>query len=137
MREAELKHGRIMLAFYGYVLVDLGNTWPGAPEVSSLLAHDAAVKNGSMLALLGIIGVFEALAYVAIAEMMSGQTDRAPGDYNFDPLNFKKRRITRKSRSRTAVPPCWPSPASSRNQPSSTVASRTRRQIEWSRTEKM
>ena len=43
MREAELKHGRIcMLAFYGYLTVDFGNTWPGAPKVSSLLAHDAA-----------------------------------------------------------------------------------------------
>ena len=60
MREAELKHGRVcMLAFFGYVAVDGGNTWPGAPAVSSLEAHDAAVKNGSMLFLLGVIGVFE------------------------------------------------------------------------------
>ncbi len=60
MREAELKHGRIcMLAFYGYLTVDFGNTWPGAPKVSSLLAHDAAVKNGSMLFLLGVIGIVE------------------------------------------------------------------------------
>merc|ERR1719327_632580 len=93
MREAELKHGRIcMLAFYGYVAVDLGNTWPGAPQVSSLAAHDESVKNGSMLFLLGLIGVFEALCYPAIAEMLSGETDRAPGDFNFDPLNFKSKK---------------------------------------------
>merc|ERR1719454_1932175 len=91
MREAELKHGRVcMLAFFGYVAVDLGNTWPGAPQVSSLVAHDACVKNGSMLFLLGVIGIFEALAYVAIAEMMSGESDRQPGDFGFDPLNFGK-----------------------------------------------
>tara|TARA_B110001452_G_scaffold240833_1_gene222631 strand:+ start:567 stop:1148 length:582 start_codon:yes stop_codon:yes gene_type:complete len=60
MREAELKHGRVcMLAFFGWVAVDGGNTWPGAPAVSSLAAHDEAVKNGSMLFLLGVIGVFE------------------------------------------------------------------------------
>merc|ERR1719311_2015309 len=91
MREAELKHGRIcMLAFYGYLAVDAGNTWPGAPKVSSLLAHDAAVKNGSMLFLLGVIGIIESLGYVAIYEMLSGESDRAPGDYGFDPLNYKK-----------------------------------------------
>jgi hypothetical protein len=93
MREAELKHGRIcMLAFYGYLTVDFGNTWPGAPKVSSLLAHDAAVKNGSMLFLLGVIGIVESLGYVAIYEMLSGESDRAPGDYGFDPLNYKKQK---------------------------------------------
>merc|ERR1719223_2365992 len=60
LREAELTHGRIcMLAFIGYVTVDLGNTWPGAPKVSSLAAHDAAVQNGSMMALLLTIGLME------------------------------------------------------------------------------
>jgi len=93
MREAELKHGRVcMLAFYGYLAVDLGNTWPGAPKVASLLAHDAAVKNGSMLFLLGLIGILESLSYVAIYEMLSGETDRVPGDYGFDPLNYKKQK---------------------------------------------
>ena len=58
--QAELKHGRIcMLAFVGYITVDMGNTWPSAPHVSSLLAHDAAVKNGNMLGLLLAIGILE------------------------------------------------------------------------------
>jgi len=91
MREAELKHGRIcMLATSGYVAVDLGLRAPGAAGLpGSFLAHDAAVKTGHMLLLLGVIGVFESLSYVAISEMLSGETDRQPGDYGFDPLNYK------------------------------------------------
>mmetsp|Transcript_53427 Transcript_53427/g.88710 ORF Transcript_53427/g.88710 Transcript_53427/m.88710 type:complete len:205 (+) Transcript_53427:34-648(+) len=90
MREAELKHGRIcMLAFVGYVAVDCGIRAPGAPAgISSLAAHDYTVKTGHMLALLFTVGIFEALAYNAISEMMSGETDRAPGDYGFDPLGY-------------------------------------------------
>ena len=82
MREAEIKHGRIcQLACLGYVAVDLGFTVPFAPKVSSLLAHDATVKSGNMLLLLFIIAIPEALSYNAISEMMSGQSDRKPGDY--------------------------------------------------------
>jgi hypothetical protein len=56
--QAELKHGRVcMLAFVGWIAVDLGNTWPGAPKVSSLMAHDEAVNNGNMLALLLAVGL--------------------------------------------------------------------------------
>lgn len=80
-----------MLATSGYVAVDLGLRAPGAAGLpGSFLAHDAAVKTGHMLLLLGVIGVFESLSYVAISEMLSGETDRAPGDYGFDPLNFSK-----------------------------------------------
>lgn len=60
MREAELKHGRIcMLAWVGYVAVDNGFYVPFAPHVSSLAAHDTAVKSGNMLLLLGAVGVIE------------------------------------------------------------------------------
>ena len=62
-------------------------TGPGAPVVSSLEAHDACVKNGTMLLLLFVIGMFESLSYNAIAEMMSGETDREPGDYGI-PYRF-------------------------------------------------
>ena len=41
-----------------------------------------------MLLLLGVVGVFEALSYSAIAEMMTGETDREPGDYNLDPFKW-------------------------------------------------
>nr|ABA55530.1 chloroplast light harvesting protein isoform 14 [Isochrysis galbana] len=87
MREAELKHGRIcMLAWVGYVAVDNGFYVPFAPHVSSLAAHDTAVKSGNMLLLLGAVGVIEALSYNAVNEMMSGQTDRRPGDFSMDPF---------------------------------------------------
>jgi hypothetical protein len=89
MREAELKHGRVcMLAWLGFVSVDNGFRAPGAPDVSSLAAHDTAVKSGHMLLLLGVVGVFEALSYSAIAEMMTGETDRQPGDYGLDPFKW-------------------------------------------------
>jgi len=82
LREAEIKHGRIcMLASFGFVMVDLGFLAPGAPAVSSLAAHDVAVKSGHMLFLLFVIAIFESLSYNAIYEMMSGTTDRQPGDY--------------------------------------------------------
>ena len=47
MREAEIKHGRMcMLAWSGYVMVDLGYTFPGAKYqgVSSFDAHDATAE---------------------------------------------------------------------------------------------
>jgi len=90
MREAELKHGRVcMLATLGFVLTDLGFYAPGAPQVSSLAAHDVTVKSGHMLFLLFVVGIFEALSYNAIAEMMSGETDREAGDYGI-PWRFCK-----------------------------------------------
>ena len=74
MRQAELKHGRIcMLAFLGFIAVDLGFRAPGAPAVSSLQAHDVCVQSGHMLALLFVIAIFESLSYNAIAEMLSGE----------------------------------------------------------------
>merc|ERR1719198_757335 len=51
MREAELKHGRIcMLAFVGYLTVDLGIHFPGAKYqgIDALHAHNAMVDAGSM-----------------------------------------------------------------------------------------
>lgn len=97
MREAELKHGRIcQLAATGFVLVDLGFRAPGAPAVSSIAAHDVTVKSGHMLMLLFAVAIVESLSYSAIYEMMSGETDRQPGDYGLgsyfkkDPVKFKK-----------------------------------------------
>jgi len=61
--QAELKHARVcMLAFAGYVAVDLGFRVPFAPEVSSLYAHDAAVEKGPMLGMLIPIAAIEILA---------------------------------------------------------------------------
>ena len=70
-----------MLATFGYVAVDGGVWAPGAPHVSSFEAHDVTVKTGHMLLLLFAIAIPESLSYVAISEMMSGESDRKPGDY--------------------------------------------------------
>jgi len=91
MREAELKHGRIcQLAWLGWLVTDAGIYAPGAPQVSSLAAHDVTVKSGHMLLLLFVIAIPESLSYVAISQMMSGETDRAPGDYGI-PWRFCKK----------------------------------------------
>lgn len=75
MREAELKHGRVcMLAWAGYVAVDNGLYVPFAPHVSSLAAHDTAVKSGNMLLVLGAAGVFEVRRSTALARKHARQT---------------------------------------------------------------
>ncbi|KAL3928478.1 MAG: hypothetical protein SGPRY_002372 [Prymnesium sp.] len=91
MREAELKHGRIcMLAIFGYISVDRGFYAPGAPHVSSLAAHDITVQSGHMVFLLFVVGLLESLSYAAINEMLSGETEREPGDFGLDGFNYLK-----------------------------------------------
>jgi len=89
-REAELKHARVcMLAFAGYVSVDLGFRVPFAPEVSSLYAHDAAVEKGPMLGMLIPIALIEVVAGIPKCFQLLNDPDAAPGgDYKFDPLGF-------------------------------------------------
>ena len=122
MREAELKHGRVcMLAFIGFCSVDLGFRAPGAPAVSSLAAHDVTVASGHMLALLITIGVFEFIGYAAIYEMLSGESDRAPGDYGFDSSCAGRPSPPR------PPPPSRRTPPSPHSAPSTPPASRVRR----------
>jgi len=92
MREAELKHGRLaMLAVAGFVAVDLGVLAPGAPSgYSSVAAHDMAVEKGAMYVLLFAASVIEVCAGVPAVEQMMKGSDRKPGDFSFDPLNFSK-----------------------------------------------
>lgn len=89
-REAELKHARVcMLAFAGWVSVDLGFRVPFAPAVSSLYAHDATVEKGPMLGLFGLIAVVEIFAGIPKCFQLLGDPDAAAGgDYKFDPLGF-------------------------------------------------
>jgi hypothetical protein len=92
MQEAELKHGRVaMLATLGYIAVDLGVIAPGAPSgFSSAAAHDMAVEKGAMYVLLFVASVVEVCAGVPAIEQMMKGSDRAPGDFAFDPLGFSK-----------------------------------------------
>mmetsp|Transcript_8277 Transcript_8277/g.21381 ORF Transcript_8277/g.21381 Transcript_8277/m.21381 type:complete len:149 (+) Transcript_8277:293-739(+) len=84
MREAELKHGRLaMLAAVGFIATDLGIHGIGAPAVGSVAAHDVSVANGSMVMLLMLCSLFETVSFFAVAQMLSGETDRAPGDFGF------------------------------------------------------
>jgi len=52
-REAELKHGRIaMLATLGWIVADFVKLPGAVHQVSSLEAHEVAVKSGAMIQIL-------------------------------------------------------------------------------------
>eukprot|EP00913_Durusdinium_trenchii_P004850 g4505.t1 len=71
LREAELKHGRVcMLATVGWIATDLGLRVPGEPfQVSTIEAHDAMVKFGSMPQILVWLGYLELFGFLAIINM--------------------------------------------------------------------
>ncbi len=86
MREAELKHGRVcMLATVGWISTDTGLRAPGLPadsplmDVTSFTAHDAAVKQGSLIVLLIFCGVCEMAGFAAVQQTLEGK--RTPGDF--------------------------------------------------------
>lgn len=83
MREAELKHGRVcMLATVGWIATDLGMRVPGEPfQVSTIEAHDALVKYGTMPHMLVWLGLLETFGFLALTNMFDGKTDRKPGDF--------------------------------------------------------
>jgi len=90
MREAELKHGRMsMLAWTGYVAVDLGIKFPGEKYASltSYTAHAATAKYELFLLLL-LVGTSETIGFTQIYNMMTGDDDRDAGDFGFDPLKL-------------------------------------------------
>ena len=79
-----------MLAFAGWVSVDLGFRVPFAPEVSSLYAHDAAIEKGPMLGLLIPLAAIEVLAGIPKCFQLLNDPDAAAGgDYKFDPIELK------------------------------------------------
>ncbi len=85
MREAELEHGRLcMLAWTGYVAVDLGVKFPGAKYagLTSFTAHDTTTYELFLLLLL--VGTCETIKFSQIY----GDDERAPGDFGFDPLQL-------------------------------------------------
>merc|ERR1719231_600849 len=91
LREAELKHGRLcMVAFLGYVSVDLGFTIPGKEGVTSFAAHDAALGpfGGAMGQILFFVSLVEILAGGPAANYTMNGGDREPGDFGLDPLKM-------------------------------------------------
>merc|ERR1719327_2612613 len=68
MREAELKHGRMcMLAWTGYVAVDLGMRFPGEKyaALTSFTAHAGTARSELFLLLLWV-GTFETIKFSQI-----------------------------------------------------------------------
>jgi len=94
MREAELKHGRLaMLATVGWLAVDFGLRFPGAEYSavpSALAAHNFGVYKGDMVILLMAASALEIVSFFATMQMLNGETERKPGEFKFDPLNFGK-----------------------------------------------
>lgn len=93
LREAELKHARIcMLAVTGFVASEFFQLPGEVHHVSPVAAHDAAVQSGAMSQILIWTGMFELLSTRVVSDMMDKEnpTDRAPGDFMFDPLKFSE-----------------------------------------------
>jgi len=109
LREAELKHGRVcMLAFVGWVAVDAGFTLPGPQYegVTSLAAHDMAVKTGDLWTLLAVVGACEFKHLSIISPKLDGDWgDWEPGNYGFDPLKLDSpsRRVAELKNGRLAM----------------------------------
>lgn len=89
-REAELKHGRIaMLATVGYIFADFVKLPGEVHQVSSLEAHNAAVASGAMIQILGWVSLLEIISIPAVRNL--GKSDRAPGNFSFDPLGLGRK----------------------------------------------
>mmetsp|Transcript_5576 Transcript_5576/g.5765 ORF Transcript_5576/g.5765 Transcript_5576/m.5765 type:complete len:213 (-) Transcript_5576:160-798(-) len=89
-RESELKHGRIcMLAVVGLVVAEFVRL-PGDVFQSGTVieAHNNMVSSGAMIQLLLWIGLIEVITIPALKAL--GKSDRAPGNYGFDPLGLGK-----------------------------------------------
>ena len=84
-------HSPLALPHTRYISVDLGMrnpfAWLDGVDVTSATAHDAAVASGAMTQLGIWIGLFEMVSWISVQEMLAG-SDRAPGDFGFDPLRF-------------------------------------------------
>jgi hypothetical protein len=85
-----LKHGRIaMLATVGLV-VATSVRLPGDIYTAGTVidAHSNAVASGPMWQLLFWLSVIEIISSPVVAKL--GTSDRAPGDFSFDPLGLGK-----------------------------------------------
>lgn len=89
-REAELKHGRVcMLATLGLIAPSAfrlpGDIFQG---VDVIAAHNKGVETGPMVMLLFWVAVIEIITMPALRDLST--SDRAAGDYAFDPLGLSK-----------------------------------------------
>jgi light-harvesting complex I chlorophyll a/b binding protein 1 len=57
--------------------------------VGSVAAHNDAVASGAMFQILLLVSALEAISVPAVKQTVEG-SDRAPGEFGFDPLNLSK-----------------------------------------------
>lgn len=80
-----------MLAMLGLVVAEL-YTFPfytDAPHLT-IYRHNWGVHNGSLTQILLWTSFFEIMTLPAVIQMVNGKSDRAPGDFKFDPLGLGK-----------------------------------------------
>merc|ERR1711918_258579 len=82
------KHGRVaMLATLGYVFAEFVKLPGDVHQVTSLEAHDIAVKSGALGQVLIWTSVLECVGMIALYQTMNG-SGRTAGDFKFAPLGF-------------------------------------------------
>ena len=92
---AEIKHSRVaMLAWLGFIATEFVKLPGEVHNVSPVEAHDAAVASGSAWQVLATIAAIEFVSTVAVKQTVVDGSDRAPGYFGFDPLNFSKGKFT-------------------------------------------
>mmetsp|Transcript_16556 Transcript_16556/g.28972 ORF Transcript_16556/g.28972 Transcript_16556/m.28972 type:complete len:212 (+) Transcript_16556:375-1010(+) len=91
LAEAEIKHGRVcMLACLGFWAQEFGLIFPDAPHLPHL-AHDKFAQwNGPLGQVLIWVSFWEAITTPAVIQMVTGESDRKPGQFFFDPLGLAK-----------------------------------------------
>jgi len=83
-----------MLAALGFVTTSFYHLPGDVHDVSTIGAHDAAVKSGAMSQILLWTSAWEIITFKGVTEMMEG-SKREPGSFSFDPLNFSKNEKTK------------------------------------------
>lgn len=78
-----------MLAALGFAATSFIQLPGDVHAVSSIAAHDAAVKSGALEQILLWTSAFEIVTYKAVTGMMDGN-GREPGYYGFDPMKLSE-----------------------------------------------
>jgi light-harvesting complex I chlorophyll a/b binding protein 1 len=78
-----------MLAVVGFIVTDFYQLPGDVHQVSTVAAHDAAVKSGALAQVLLWTSLFEIISTKAVIETLEG-SGRKPGYFGFDPLKFSE-----------------------------------------------
>jgi len=93
-REAELKHGRVcMLAVLGIIVTEeyhpFFDFWGDGPFVSAAASHFTATAQNNFWPAFWVMAAGHEMATSLNGGFNAEPSERAPGDYGFDPLNLK------------------------------------------------